>query len=61
MRLILCYFLNSIKIHDRIFYRIGYSIPMFAGFVIMFISTISKYRFNITIYISIDSIIAILC
>ena len=23
-------------------YKIGYSIPMFAGFVIMFISTISK-------------------
>jgi DHA1 family solute carrier family 18 vesicular amine transporter 1/2 len=25
-----------------IYYRIGYSIPMFTGFVIMFISTLSK-------------------
>jgi hypothetical protein len=27
-----------------IFFRIGYSIPMFAGFVIMFVSTISKWN-----------------
>ncbi|XP_023171178.2 synaptic vesicular amine transporter isoform X5 [Drosophila hydei] len=33
-------------------HRIGYSIPMFAGFVIMFLSTLSKYEFEILCCIS---------
>jgi hypothetical protein len=30
--------------------RIGYSIPMFAGFIIMFVSTLSKLHFLVNIF-----------
>lgn len=30
-------------IHSLVSRRIGYSIPMFAGFIIMFFSTLSKW------------------
>ena len=28
---------------QQTYFRIGYSIPMFCGFIIMFVSTVSKY------------------